>query len=362
MMRINNTRRRAFSLMEMAIVIAIIALVMGFAVSLGTNAIESAERTSTQERLAVLKRALEDYAKANGYLPCPYDRTLLPADPNFGTAILGGMECLDIAPGLVILPSPFDISIGGVPVRTLGLPDAYAEDAWGNKFTYAVSSLHIYSPAQYILEDGRIEIAMGDVGAADWLLAPSIARDNDPNSVVLTYTTGSAGATYVLFSHGPDGRGAFPLNASTVPVVNICDDGSHRQDTPNCDDVDAVFFDNPYNDGDVSSIFFDDYVVWGSNALARPEIRPAADLASGFTAGATCAGKCEAWCAPCAGDAAIANIPAPPSAFIQASSGSNGAKLCKKIITSTSPCTASCLWSGQLSAPSVAGEYIVRCP
>lgn len=326
-----------FSLIELSISLGVIALIMGFAITMGGNALKSAERVNTQERMKVLQLAIESYARANGYLPCPSNRALTPSGNRnaFGLEVRNGTTCQASAPGIVQVGNGF---IGGVPVRTLGLPDAYAADAWKNKFTYAVSSTLVSGADSYSINDAQLTVRYGDrTGTNNYPVTTAVNRATNPP----TFSAG-AGASYVVISHGKDGRGAFPQAATARRIA--CGNGA-QNDVENCDDSNLIFYDTDYNDGRNAATFFDDYIFWGSNALQRTPIS---------TSGYDCAslGKpCEAWCAQCYPNLTIANsnMPADPSSITDA-------KLCQKVVTSLSPCTASCVWSGTYE-----GNY-VKCP
>ena len=343
--RTHSHRSFGFTLVEMAIVIIIIALVIGFAVTLGTNAVQAAQRTSTQERLATIKMALESYQRANGYLPCPASRALTPSGSIvFGVEARSGASCDTSPPALVQVGTPYTGSyIGAVPVRTLGLPDAFAADAWGNKLLYAVGVQMVNHVTDAALTDPGITIMRGDPSGTNYSLTTSTDRTIVPTTT-LSQTpnmsapdTPAAGASYVVLSHGPDGRGAYPLNGNTVQIP--CGFGA-QIDGANCDDSDSIFYDTTYNDGVNEQLFFDDYIVWGSNALQHAAINPMV---------ASCPIGCEQWCAPCSGT--VPNLPVSPTTM-------TSPVLCQKIITSISPCAATCLWSGTVTADG----SIVKCP
>src|SRR5690606_32417115 len=124
----------------------IIGLVIGFGVTAGSNALKSAQRIKTQERLATIQMALEEYVNLNGFLPCPanrlVERTEL-AGLTFGIESRDGNDACLVGPGLILEGNAY---LGMVPVDSLGLPAAFAADAWGNKFTYAVSMAHVGLP------------------------------------------------------------------------------------------------------------------------------------------------------------------------------------------------------------------------
>lgn len=308
-------RQRGFSLLELSVVLAIVAVVLVFGLNIATIALRGSERMTTQSRLQIVQEALDNYARMTGHLPCPSSRALTPASASFGFEARNtttNVDCLVGSPGVVRAPAagtPF-VYIGTVPTRTLGLPDSYAGDAWGGKLTYAVSAAHVGSNDSYFLVDGPIIMRAGNAGATNYII--STTRETTG-----TNAAGAAGV-YVVVSHGKDGRGAFPVNGTAVGLA--C--SSTATDGHNCDASDLVFYDTPINDGNQTSTgFFDDFVVWRSNALERQPTLNGGPMAGCST------GICALWCAPC-------DPTFPPNIAPYA--------ICKRTITSSSPCQAFC--------------------
>jgi prepilin-type N-terminal cleavage/methylation domain-containing protein len=431
--------RRGFSLLELSVVIGIIALIAGVGMNMATGALKAADRVTTQERLNTIKLALDSFMKTYGYLPCPFDRALLPSATAYGVAQHSGTSCAVNAPGLQLASS---VAFGGVPVRTLGLPDSYASDAWGNKLSYGVTAALTSEPTRALTRGNAIVLKFGssgtnyninfqrmpttysnpidngsglvrlDIVSSSGLTAGAggtilHVRSNNPSTGIngsynittilggpkidLTgsaYIGGYAGdtgtlewleagtnASYIVVSHGPDGRGAFPTDGTAVPALKKCNTGIASTDlmpppcttdaNTNCRDIencqtggtfDANFYDTTYNDGTNDTVYFDDYVVWGSNALLRSPV--SASLYTGATSNCP-AGTCEAWCAAC-----VINYPhtaiggtttIPPTAAL---TDTASIRLCKKVITSNATdCKASCFWSGIDATPT---HY--KCP
>lgn len=312
-----RTQQSGFSLLELSVVLGIIALIVGFGTPIGVTALKNSEQMATRDRLTAVRAALDAYARAHGHLPCPANRSLVASDANFALEARNSSTrtlCDTSGTGLVRAPSsgsPF-IYIGGVPTRTLGLPDAYAGDAWGNKLTYAVSASHMGDMASYSSTDGPITIETGDRTGTHYVI--STAR----NSTSGGYNAAGASAVYVVLSHGKDAKGAFPMNGTSIAIA--CG-GSTNNDVENCEETNMTFYDSPFSDGTQASTFFDDFIIWGSNALERT---PKTDAGPG----SSCSGACELWCVPCA------NAPLfTPSV------------LCSRQITSTSPCQALCVYA-----------------
>lgn len=318
--------RSAFSLLELAVVLTILSVVVVFGLDIGRDAMRGADRLQTQEKLSVIQRALDQFAAQNGYLPCP---ALRSATPSTTVAPVFGVESRTGTTGCTVtgdITSSGGVLVGMVPVRTLSLPDTYASDAWGNKILYGVSSAHTNSVSAYAGTTGSIIMKSGTVSGTNYNIT---AQLSDAAGAL----TEGAGAIYVVVSHGPDGKGAYPLFSASAAVA--CGSTATLTDNENCNG-DATFYDSDYNEGSQAASFFDDYVVWGSNQLQR--------YPSGSNPGypASCASGCDPWCAPCSLD-----------------TGANGSprKLCEKFITSTSPCRATCIWGGQTS-----GGQFDPCP
>ena len=115
-------------------------------------------------------------------------------------------------------------------------------------------------------------------------------------------------------------------------------------DIENCNHSNEVFFDTAYNDNNVAASYFDDFIVWGSNALQRS---PVNNLLYG--SGCPSTSICESWCASCGTNYPGGGATAPPTDL-------TNPVLCRKVITTqSSTCSAYCFWSGG----SVAGD--VEC-
>lgn len=308
--------RMGFSLLELSAVLAIISVILVFGLNIATTALSGSDRITTQERLLAVQKALDNYAKVHGFLPCPASRASVPSDSGFGVEARDGATyttCTTSA-GLVRAPAagnPFAY-IGAVPVRTLGLPDNYAGDAWGNKLMYAVSASHVGTMGSYLNTDGPITIYTGDRTLTSYI--------HTINRTSTGLNTNGPAVVYVVVSHGADGKGAYPFNGTAI--VTACG-ASANNDVENCDDANLNFWDAPYNDGDQAATFFDDYIVWRSNLLDRLPTANGGDT----TTAVTCTGACELWCAKCDTDY-------PPMFATYA--------ICARTITSTSPCEALC--------------------
>jgi prepilin-type N-terminal cleavage/methylation domain-containing protein len=111
-------RDNGFSLVELAVVLVIVALLTS-GLLLGISAQRNAaENIDAQRQLETINDALTGFALTHGRLPCPALPNLVNTDANAGLENCAQQH-------------------GVLPWATLGLPET---DPWGNRFTYYASS------------------------------------------------------------------------------------------------------------------------------------------------------------------------------------------------------------------------------
>jgi prepilin-type N-terminal cleavage/methylation domain-containing protein len=117
---------QGFTLVELAIVLVIVALLVGgMLISFGTQR-DISDASETQKRLNDIRDALTGFVAANGRLPCPASSAATGIENP-----AGGGAC----------NNPWD---GFLPAVTLGVTptdaQGYAIDSWGNQIRYAVTT------------------------------------------------------------------------------------------------------------------------------------------------------------------------------------------------------------------------------
>ena len=262
-MQASRRPSRGFTLVEMAVVVVVMALILGSILVPLSTQVEQRQVVDTQRLLEDIKEALIGYALAQPtpYLPCPDKTSNVP--PGDGTPNDGVED-------VVVTPGPTQgtcVSVeGNVPWATLGLG---ATDPWGNRYRYRVTQAF-----------------------AQRLPAPTFGF-NTTGDIVVCPTSGLCGAGQALtvlpgqlnspvalvLSHGPNGLGA--INGSTS-AVNTKPPGASAlglDESANANG-DATFVSKARvtDDGSDPSPEFDDIVVWLSPHTLKNRVVAAGKL------------------------------------------------------------------------------------
>jgi prepilin-type N-terminal cleavage/methylation domain-containing protein len=197
-----------FTLVEMAVVLAIVALLLGGLLPTISGQIDQQHRRETKKQLDEIQQALIGFAIVNGRLPCPATATTATTD----TAHDPGKENCAISSGVI-------------PWATLGVGET---DAWGRRFTYVATPIFI-NAAFTLTSAGTLTIKNSSSGSSVATTIPAI-----------------------IISHGQNGYGAYLPTGVPLPTTSAGTDEKENTDgtTP------FVSHDNTTD--------FDDLVVWMS--------------------------------------------------------------------------------------------------
>lgn len=207
-----------FSLVEMAVVLAIVGLLLGgLLVPLGAQ-LELRRQEETRVVLDEAKEALIGYAFANNFFPCP-DTNAIP----IGTE---GARVLDQC-----LPSE-----GVLPWQVLGVR---GQDAWGRYIRYRITPVFTNNVAFFGLSSpGNIRV----------------------NSDTGTLTTT---AVAVVVSHGPNGFGGINTTQATPANLMAAPTGADELENTDADSIYISHTPTPVG----SANEFDDSLNWISSNI-----------------------------------------------------------------------------------------------
>lgn len=143
---------RGFSLVELAVVLAIVGLMLGSLMyTLGAQ-VEQRNFEETRRRVDLAREALLAFASVNGRLPCPArsaaTTTPIATEPGY-EARDANWNCISDSVTDYYGGTSGGVVRGLLPARTLGLQNVdtagFAIDAWGNRLRYAVSGAAPYN-------------------------------------------------------------------------------------------------------------------------------------------------------------------------------------------------------------------------
>jgi len=253
---------KGFTLIELAVVLVIIAILLGSFIGTLSSRIENTRKSDTVEELKEIKQAMMAYAFVYGYLPCPDCST---ATGSCAAAIAGdGISDYDTSLGAGLNRCFNNEGLGNVPWVTLGLGQS---DSWGTRYRFAVQNEYANAEIAFTL-DG----ATGPPGSA-------IIHEPDFAADITGATTQDLAKNIVavLLSHGKNGYDGISENnvaRPAIPVANI-------DELENTDD-DQFYYLRPETEigSAIAGGEFDDIVIWISEFELKAKMVEAGKLPS----------------------------------------------------------------------------------
>jgi prepilin-type N-terminal cleavage/methylation domain-containing protein len=128
----NKSTQTGFTLIEIAIVLIIVSILLGYTVAMLPRQQELKQYRAVKRQMDEVIEAVIGFAQVNGRLPCP------PAANSAGAENINAGGCAQYG--------------GFVPVNTLGLggrlnADSLLQDPWGNPYRYYVTNVNFNANA-----------------------------------------------------------------------------------------------------------------------------------------------------------------------------------------------------------------------
>ena len=222
-----------FSLVELAIIISIATtIIIGFMIWTTPKTMTDAEKiATTHKKLAHIEQAFIDFRVRNGRLPCPADpkkrsdnnRTAENEEDIDLYNNIFGTENIDIKEETVNGTLTFGVDcpepIGALPVYSLGLDQDYMEDGWGNRFTYHISTSLCGNDTVTDISTPETNSSNSILSSITGCTSNDYTKKNGNITVKQADTIITNTAGYVIFSHGPNGKGAYSSTGIHHPVT-----------------------------------------------------------------------------------------------------------------------------------------------
>lgn len=294
-----------FSLLELAIVLAIVGLLFVFILPTTTTVLNNRKREQTQLRLKNIESAIANYVAINKRLPCPADGLLA-----VGNALAGVEDTRD--------PN-FDCTIqqvrGVVPWVTIGLSHADILDGWDRRITYrAAFSLTRNAALDMSMCDSAgvaettTTVAVSVYGACvSGCVGTNVAactsiqkyltgkgfdiRDGSGANLIMSSAISPpaptqlyTGSAFVVISHGENGYGAYSNDGTYLanPTAGVAGDieafninGPTARVTSALPTSANTFRNAEFSEG-VAAVYFDDRILHPSlfSLIQRAQIGP----------------------------------------------------------------------------------------
>jgi prepilin-type N-terminal cleavage/methylation domain-containing protein len=290
-----------FTLTELAMVLAIVALLFVFLMPTSTALLNNQKRELTRQKLKVVDAALTNYVAVNKRLPCPADGTSPPGTAGAGiegTRDPGTQDCANSQMS------------GVVPWVAIGLAQADIEDGWYRRITYRAAfgltrdsalDMSWCDPAGSKTVPSTTDMSgTAPPGGRCWTTcvgtdlatctAPAAylvgkgfdVRDGGGNPIMSGAS--STGAGYVLISHGENGYGAYDTSGMYIAIAAVGVAGDIEAFNINGPAVSVTallpatantFRDAQFSEG-VAATYFDDVLVRPSvfSVIQRAQLGP----------------------------------------------------------------------------------------
>lgn len=221
---------KAYSLIELSIVLVVISVLVSGALMVSTENLKREQVNDTKARMDRIYSALARHIRVSRSLPCParLDR-IKSSDADYGSSQADG-TCAGVS-------ASGNLVWGAVPSQLLGIPYDMSEDAFGSKIIYFVDRRFTAGANLNLSPDFSVN-NFSTMGYNQLSTAPQslwTIQQRVGNSI----QTISNSAVFGLISAGPNKNGSYNANSS---VQNTPPAGVDADETTNYSPTTAVVF------------------------------------------------------------------------------------------------------------------------
>jgi prepilin-type N-terminal cleavage/methylation domain-containing protein len=241
---IKQLNPRAFSLLEMSLVLIIVSVILSSGLSIATSNLENARNNVTKERIREVYKNLGIFLATKNRLPCPSSLRLKESDDNYGSESPNTSgNCTD---GTNNLGNSFvssingDIIVGGIPNKDLNLGSDFAKDGFGNRLFYAIDRNFVSVAGAKNIADTTFLNIYEKVGTDNKLIADNIRL--------------------VIFSTGANGNGAV-VASNAIKTTKSTNADEEENDVPP-PVINLINFDNDLVSRSEGNDNFDDILFY----------------------------------------------------------------------------------------------------
>lgn len=219
--RKGNNHQDGFTLIEMAVTVALIGFLMSAAFVTIAAMLAKKSELSTLKRMELIADAISVYAQHNMRVPCPANPAGAGPEP-FGAEWGSGAAGTNYGDCMAV-PNAVQRE-GIVPYFTLGIPAEYVRDEWGNFFTYRVSPVVTNTP---------LDPNMSTTATGVWCLTRPVWHDGARhiNLPKAQFCCGTAVPNRTDWDTDVIMRG--PHNIDIMPARQLADEGGDNADYKN---------------------------------------------------------------------------------------------------------------------------------
>ena len=246
-MKIKNFKK-AFSLIELSIVLILVAVVISGVMAVSTASINNAKVKNTNQNFNEIYRAIGAFLLANKRLPCPASISKnFISDVDYGTEVVG---CS--GNGVYQSNSSSNIVYGGLPFKALNLSANFAQDGFGSRISYVIDKRFA------IANDSQVNFSN-----ITFATAPSTNNIIIKDKLITGETILTADAIIVLISYGMNKSGSFNPQDS-VQLARSSDVNEMENDITNLinSNPSTATFDNIFINQVRANLTFDDLIFY----------------------------------------------------------------------------------------------------